>query len=242
MLILGIDTTTLVGSIGLIDDEKGVLGEYTLNIKRTHSERLMPAISCLLSDVGVAIDDLDLVSVSKGPGSFTGVRIGVTTAKSLAQALGKPLVGVVSLDVLAHNLVNVQGLICPILDARKQEVYTACYQAEGTGKLEKLMDYSALGIEALLAELNKSGQRVYFLGDGVKVYSNKLQEALGSRYCEIASSFLLPRGTIVAELGLLEWKKNPGNFLSVQPFYLRKSEAELAWEKKQGETDGKCSN
>jgi len=235
MLILGIDTTTLVGSVGLVN-ETGVLGEYTLNIKRTHSERLMPALSRLLEDVGVTLEEIDLISVSQGPGSFTGVRIGVTTAKSLAQALDKPLVGVYSLDVLAYNLANVSGLICPILDARKQEVYTALYRGDGSGKLEQLWDYQALGIEELLAGLDNEDQGVFFLGDGVKVYANRLKNSLEQRYLSVPANLLLPRGSTVAELGRLAWNNGlkQVSFTELKPFYLRKSEAELAWEKKQG--------
>ena len=235
MLVLGIDTSTLVGSVGVIDDS-GLLGDYTLNIKRTHSERLMPALSRLLEDVGVTLENIDLISVSLGPGSFTGVRIGVTTAKTLAQALNKPLVGVYSLDVLAHNLANVQGLICPILDARKQEVYTAIYRADGTGKLEKLLDYSALGIAELLDKIPASQEGVYFLGDGVKVYGQLLKESLAGRCHTVPKNLVVPRGSTVAQLGLDKWQAGlpKTNFLDIQPFYLRKSEAELAWEKKQG--------
>lgn len=233
MLTLGIDTSTLVGSVGLID-ENGLLGEYTLNIKRTHSERLMPAISCLLKDAGVVIDDLDLISVSQGPGSFTGVRIGVTTANSLAQAAKKPLVGVCSLDVLASNLLNVQGLVCPILDARKQEVYTALYQGDGKGCLNKVLDYRALGIEPLLEEFKRYNDAVYFLGDGVKVYSQILETALGERYRVTPANLILPRGSTVAQLGLEKYRTGK-SYQQIEPLYLRKSEAELAWEKKQGQ-------
>lgn len=235
MLVLGIDTTTLVGSVGIID-ETGLLGESILNIKRTHSERLMPTLSRLLEDVGIVLEDVDLISVSLGPGSFTGVRIGVTTAKTLAQALNKPLVGVYSLDVLAENLANVQGLVCPILDARKQEVYTAIYQADGTGKLSRLLDYSALGTKELLDKIPTNQERVYFLGDGVKVYGQLLKESLSGRYRTVPHNLLVPRGSTVARLGLDKWQAGltKTNFLAIEPFYLRKSEAELAWEKKQG--------
>lgn len=230
MLVLGIDTTTLVGSIGLIE-EKSTLAEYTLNIKRTHSERLLPALSSLLKDAGVTIQDVDLISVSQGPGSFTGVRIGVTTANSLAQGAQKPLVGVCSLDVLAHNLVNVQGLVCPILDARKQEVYTALYRGAGQGQLTKLLDYQAMSLEPLVEQIQERAEDIYFLGDGVKVYGDFLQKCLGERYKTIASNLLLPRGSTVAQLGLEKWQKGEGGAGLVEPLYLRKSEAELAWKK-----------
>jgi len=242
MLILGIDTTTLVGSIGLAE-EKRVLGEYTLNIQKTHSQRLLPALNRLLEDLGRTVQEVDLISVSQGPGSFTGVRIGVTTAKTLAQALEKPVVGVCSLDVLASNLTNVCGLICPILDARKQEVYTSLYQADGRGNLRQVLDYSALGLEQLLAIIGEWGQGVYFLGDAVPVYAEKLQSILQERYLPVPPNLLLPRGSSVAWLGLKEWKKgSQTNFEELQPFYLRRSEAELAWEKKQGGQNGKCSD
>lgn len=234
MLILGIDTTTLVGSVGLIS-ESGVLGEFTLNIKRTHSERLLPALNSLLEEGGVTFSQLDLISVSLGPGSFTGVRIGVTTANSLSQASQKPMVGVYSLDVLAHNLAHVQGLVCPILDARKQEVYTALYRGEGKGLLTKVSDYAALSLDKLIENLESQEGNIYFVGDGVKVYAHFLKDALGSRYIDVPAALQIPRGVVVAQLGGEKWLEGNNSSYPLTPFYLRKSEAELAWEKKQSE-------
>ncbi|RKY01883.1 tRNA (adenosine(37)-N6)-threonylcarbamoyltransferase complex dimerization subunit type 1 TsaB, partial [Candidatus Poribacteria bacterium] len=126
MRVLGIDTSTTTGSIGLIDGDK-VVAEHVLDVMETHSSRLMPAIDQMLKKAGLSIWDVDLIAVSKGPGSFTGLRVGVATAKGLAYALRKPIVGVPSLDVLAFGVKFFDGLICPLLDARRGEVYGAIY-------------------------------------------------------------------------------------------------------------------
>jgi len=233
MLILGIDTSTLVGSVGLLNDN-AVLGEFTLNIKRTHSERLLPALDTLLRETGVSLAEIDLISVAQGPGSFTGLRIGVTTANSLAQAAEKNIIGVTSLEVLADNLAYVQGLICPILDARKGEVYTCLHRTDGKGGQEQILSPSALTIDRLLEIIHQENDDVYFTGDAVKVYEKYLQEKLGQRYTSLPSSLLIPRGCVVARLGWQKWQKGKQENFPLQPLYLRKSEAELAWEKKQG--------
>ena len=137
MKVLGIDTATMMGSIGLIDDE-GAIAEYSLNIRATHSERLMPAIDRLLKDSGIMPKDIDGFAVSIGPGSFTGLRIGLATVKGFAMGCNKPVAAVSTLEALAFNLAYAEYLICPILDARRNEVYAAMFKSDGKGGLKGL--------------------------------------------------------------------------------------------------------
>lgn len=127
MKVLALDTSSIVASVAVMND--GILlGEYTLNHNKTHSQKLVPIIQQLLSDLELEPFDIDLFAVSKGPGSFTGLRIAITTAKAMAYALDKPIIGVPTLDILAHNISFCQHLICPIMDARNNRVYTALYK------------------------------------------------------------------------------------------------------------------
>ena len=143
MKVLGIDTSTPCASVGLADDG-GVISEYLLNVPVTHSERLLAAIHFVLKEAGCAMEALDGWAISLGPGSFTGLRIGVSTVKGLAYATGKPVVGVPTLDGLAAQISPTPYLICPILDARKKEVYTAFYRYNQENLLVRLSDYRAI--------------------------------------------------------------------------------------------------
>ena len=136
MKILGIDTATRVGSLAIVDNES-LIGEYTLNMNTTHSVRLLPALDQLLKTADLVLSHIDVLAISLGPGSFTGLRIGASTVKGLALAANKPVVGIPTLDALAQNFRGVESLICPMVDARKKEVYTALYRSKRTGSLEK---------------------------------------------------------------------------------------------------------
>lgn len=125
MLVLGIDTSTRVGGLGLYDSVQGLIGEENLALDQTHSERMLPMLEHLLQAAGVTLEQIDGFAVTVGPGSFTGLRIGVTTAKTLAQVIGVPLIGISTLEVTAYNLLLSDGIICPIFDARNRRVYTA---------------------------------------------------------------------------------------------------------------------
>ncbi|MGB9825310.1 MAG: tRNA (adenosine(37)-N6)-threonylcarbamoyltransferase complex dimerization subunit type 1 TsaB, partial [Desulfofundulus sp.] len=136
MLVLGIEAATPVAAVAVVDGER-LLAERMVNNRRTHSVNLLPMIKAVLEDAGVGREDLGGIAVSSGPGSFTGLRIGMATAKTLAQVWGLPVVGVGTLDALAHPLTGQGGLICPILNARKDEVYAAVYRTVD-GELERL--------------------------------------------------------------------------------------------------------
>jgi tRNA threonylcarbamoyladenosine biosynthesis protein TsaB len=227
MKILGIDTSTSCGSIGLIDDQS-VISDYLLNIPVTHSERLLGAIELVLKEARFAIEDLDGWAISLGPGSFTGLRIGVSTVKGLALATRKPVTGVSTLDVLASQVSSTPYLICPILDARKGEVYTAFYRYGEGNELIRQSDYRAIKPEDLLKKIK---ERTLFIGDGVKTYGNYLRDSLPSSVLFSPDQLNVPHGSAVAKLGLELLRR--GEYLDLPtftPLYVRPSEAEIKWQ------------
>ncbi len=234
MLVLGIDTATLVCSVALAR-EGSIVGEYSLNIKKTHSQRLMPLIAGLLNDADLNKEDISGIAVASGPGSFTGIRIGMATARALAQGLKVPLVGVPTLDILAAQFPFTDGLICPVLDARRQEVYTSVYRCP-LGKLHRITDYMAVPLEELFDFLNQNTVgKVIFSGDALDKYAGLIKETLGERVSWAPSSLKINRGALAAELGLDIIKKGNhyDNYKNLQPLYLRRSEAEVKWEERQ---------
>ena len=229
MRILGIDTSTSCGAVGLVDNGE-VISDYLLNTPVTHSERLLAAVEFILNGARWSIEDIDGWAVSLGPGSFTGLRIGVSTVKGLAFATGKPVAGVSLLDVLASQIAPTPHLICPILDARKKEVYTASYRYGEANSLERQTDYQALRPEDLVKEIKG---RTIFLGDGVKTYRDFLLRSLPSFALFPSPPLHLPHGSIVAKLGsdLLQKGKSL-NVSTFSPFYIRPSEAEMKWKER----------
>jgi tRNA threonylcarbamoyladenosine biosynthesis protein TsaB len=230
MKILSIETSTRVGSVAIIEDEH-LIAEYILNVVSTHSERLLPSIDQILKDSQLTVRDIEGFAVSLGPGSFTGLRIGISTVKGLALGTGRAVVGVPTLDCLAHNIAFTHLLVCPILDARKGEVYTALYQGDGSGKLEKLTPDLAIKPEELLTRIKEP---VIFLGDGVEAYRDTLRS--GQDNCLFAPAYLnQPRASVLAKLGLEKFKQ--GHIFKeeeIQPLYCRLAEAEIAWKEKEG--------
>jgi tRNA threonylcarbamoyladenosine biosynthesis protein TsaB len=233
MRVLGIDTSTSCGSIGLIEDER-ILCEYSLEGKASHSERVLKTIDRVLEDSGVSIGDIDGLVISIGPGSFTGLRIGVSAVKGLAFATGKPVAGVSTLDALAQNVRYCPYLICPLLDARKGEVYTALYQDTGKDGFVKLAPEMAIKPADLLEKIN---EETLFLGNGVYPYGDLIRHKLRGMAHIAASPFNFIHGAIVAQLGRQNLKK--GEYLDLEEFtpkYLRKSEAELKWKGELGKS------
>ncbi len=232
MKVLGIDTSTSCGSIGLIDDER-IISEYLLNIPVTHSERLLGSIELILKEARFTMGDLDGWAISLGPGSFTGLRIGVSTVKGLALATGKPVAGVSTLDVLASQISSTPYLICPILDARKGEVYTAFYRYGEGNDLKRQSTYQAIKPEDLIKKID---ERTIFIGDGVKTYGDDLRSSLTSLSVFPPHQLNLPHGSGVAQLGLELLRK--GECLDLPtftPLYVRPSEAEMKFNSAKGE-------
>lgn len=217
MKILGIDTSTPIGSVGLIEGDD-FIAEHTLNITQAHSSRLMPAIDQVLKWGDLTVHDLDACAVGIGPGSFTGVRIGVGTAKSLCYAIKKPIIGVSTLEAIAYNLRYTNGLICPILDARRDEVYGAVFHGGAT--LERRSEDLCLSIEELL---NRVDSFSVFVGDGLGRYEEKIRGKFGDDLVLANSTFNVPRGTIIARIGrepLLRGESD--DYFGLIPNYIRK--------------------
>ena len=227
MRILGIDTSTSCGAVGLINDGE-VISDYLLHIPVTHSERLLGAIEFVLKEARCSIGDVDGWAISLGPGSFTGLRIGVSTVKGLAFATGKPVAGVSTLDALASQVSPTSYPICPILDARKKEVYTASYRYGEGGFLERQSDDQALRPEDLVKKIK---EQTIFLGDGVRAYRDFLLHSLPSLAIFPPAPFHFSHGSMVAKLGFEFFEKGKHlNVSTFSPIYIRPSEAEVKWQ------------
>ncbi|UCD83641.1 MAG: tRNA (adenosine(37)-N6)-threonylcarbamoyltransferase complex dimerization subunit type 1 TsaB [Deltaproteobacteria bacterium] len=229
MKILSVDTSTMMGSIALIEDDR-VISEFSLNLPDTHGQRLLPMIDQLLGSSHCPIEDIDGFTVALGPGSFTGLRIALSSVKGLAMASGKPVVGVSTLEALALNLQFSRYLVCPFLDARKGEVYTALFQFDQEGNLIKIIDEMVTPPEIILAEIK---QTAVFLGDGAEIYRDLIRERLGKMALFAPMNLRYPRAVNVARLALPRLKRGEAMEIdSLIPTYLRRSEAELKFSPK----------
>jgi tRNA threonylcarbamoyladenosine biosynthesis protein TsaB len=229
MFILGIETATKTGGVAIVSDD-GVIAEYTLNIEVTHSERLMSTVDRVLKDTGLALSRIDGYGVSIGPGSFTGLRIGLSTVKGLSFTTGKPLAAVPTLKALAWNVPYSCHPVCPLLDARKKEVYAALYRHDGRDLLP-VWDETV----APLAELaERITGEVVFTGEGARLFTEDIRRLFGGRAHLAPLSAMVPSAASVAEIALMMLKSghhaDPDN---LSPLYIRRPEAELAWEKRQ---------
>ena len=224
MLVLGMETATALGSVAIVDEEE-VVAEYALKVRGTHSERLLPAIDALLKDSKLSFSDLNVIAVSIGPGSFTGLRIGISTAKGLALGSNKPVVGIPTLDALADHYPGLDVLICPMLDAKKNEVFAALYRRDSVHGLQKLTKDLAISPHTLLRSI---GETAVFLGDGSQLYRRLIQELLGGNALFPPLSLRHPRAATIAFMGMEQMKR--GNTIDVErlvPVYVRASDAEL---------------
>jgi len=229
--ILGINTSTKFCNLGLIEDED-VLIEYTINgLKKKHSSILVPAIKDLLKTIGLKMEEINGIAISIGPGSFTGLRIGLCVAKGLCYARSLPLLGITTLDAMVFPLKEIPYLICPVLESKKDEIYDVVFR--GGDSLHRVMDYKCEDIQSLLVRLSPLKEKIIFLGDGIKKYRDNIKEKIGKDALFIDSQLNLPVATSIAFLGLNKLKKGEEDDIStITPFYLRKSEAEIIWEKK----------
>ena len=228
MYILGIETSTRTGSVAVVSED-GVIAQYSLNIEVTHSERLMSTVDRVLKDTGLAVADFGGFAVAIGPGSFTGLRIGLSTVKGLAFATGNPVAAVPTLQALARNLPYAAYPVCPMLDARKNEVYAALYQFDGAD-LVQVMPEAAIPIKEL--EKRISG-KVLFTGEAAQIYHAEIEKQFGDRAFFAPLSAALPSAATVAEIGLDMIKNGKqADPDSLTPLYIRRPEAEVAWEKR----------
>jgi tRNA threonylcarbamoyl adenosine modification protein YeaZ len=229
MRILGLDSSGLVASVAIVDD--GVLlAEYTVNYKKTHSQTLLPMLDEVCKMVELDLHSVDAIAIAAGPGSFTGLRIGAATAKGLGLALQKPLVEVPTLEGLAFQLAGTDRLICPLMDARRNQVYSGIYRFIGDGtqfSMEAVRGQCAADISVIIEACNELGREVIFLGDGVPVFAKKIAENCKVPYYFAPAHCNRQSAASVAALGAVYFEQ--GRFVSAaehQPEYLRLSQAE----------------
>lgn len=228
MYVLGIETATKTGSVA-VASENGIIAEYTLNIEVTHSERLMATVDRVLQDAGLALSAMDGFAVSVGPGSFTGLRVGLSTVKGLAFATGKPVAAVPTLKALAWNLAFAAYPLCPLLDARKSEVYAAVYRYEGAELIQGMQE-TVISLEALAARL---GGTTVFTGEAALLFRREIEHYFGDRARFAPRAASLPSAASVAEIGLSLVQLGAVTDPDVlTPMYIRRPEAEVAWEKR----------
>ncbi|KPK02538.1 MAG: hypothetical protein AMK71_01965 [Nitrospira bacterium SG8_35_4] len=226
MKILALETATLAGSIAIADDRYGLVSEVRVNLKIAHAERLMPSIQWILDASRMSVDEIDAFAVSIGPGSFTGLRIGLSTAKGLSYAGKKPIVPVPTLDAFARTLPYCSYMICPMFDARKSQVYAALYRWEQHA-CRKVMDEIAVGLDTLLKQFDEP---VVFLGEGAKLCRQQISDTLGDLALFAPESRMSPSASAVAEIAFEKMEKGEtADPVRLTPFYIRKSEAELRW-------------
>jgi tRNA threonylcarbamoyladenosine biosynthesis protein TsaB len=224
MRILAADTSTASGSIALLDGER-ILLEWVLVASQTHNRRLLKSVDDVLRTVGWNLGDVNAFAVTLGPGSFTGLRIGLTTIKTLAWASGKPFIGIPSLDVLAAALSHSSTPICPLIDAHKKEVYGCLYRSDSAGDVHPVASYRAMPVAAV-GDLVR--ERTLFCGDGWLLYGKVLQELLGSLAVGAAAPFHLIRAGVLGELARKRLERGDADDpVTTVPLYVRPSEAEL---------------
>lgn len=222
MKILAIDSSAIAASVAICEDET-LLAEYTINNGNTHSETILPMVESALKMLGLSVSDIDLFAVSNGPGSFTGVRIGTATLKALAFGSEKPCVGVSTLEALAHNLVGYKGIICPVMNARRSQVYTALFESDGE-RLTRVIEDTPMAVTELDEVLAKCGEPVRFCGDGYDVTVPNLKEC---QYIDVPERERLQSAYSVAVVALEKYKN--GEYTTDRELvstYLRPSQAE----------------
>lgn len=226
MKVLAIETATVAGSAAILDDSKGLIGELKVDVRIAHAERLTASIDWILKASCLSINDMDAFAVSIGPGSFTGLRIGLSTIKGFSYATGKPVVPVPTLDAFASTIPFCHFQICPMLDARKNEVYTALYRWDGNTCI-KIMPETAISPAELLKGIKEP---TVFTGEGVVKYKHIIQDTLGGNALFAPASRMTPSASSVAERALEIIKQGePADPAGLTPFYVRKSEAEVNW-------------
>lgn len=232
MKIIAIDSSGLVASVALVEDDI-LIGEYNVQYKKTHSQTLLPMLDALKKMVELDLKTVDAIALAKGPGSFTGLRIGSATAKGLGFALEIPLIEIPTLDGMACCLYGTDKLICPIMDARRNQVYTGIYEFQknrempASYELARLLPQCAVSIEEIADKCNAYGREVIFLGDGVPVFAGKLSELMQVPYSFAPAHMNRQRAAAFAFLAIRYFKE--GNYVAAKdhaPEYLRLSQAE----------------
>ena len=225
MKILGLDSSGIVASAAIVEDDV-LIAEYTVNYKKTHSQTLLPMLDEIAKMTELDLNSIDAIAVAAGPGSFTGLRIGSATAKGLGLALKKPLIAIPTVEGLAYNLYDISGLICPIMDARRKQVYTGIYRFTDH-QLKVVEDQMAVPMETVIEKLNQYGEAVTFLGDGVPVFHELIAEKMTVPYSFAPAHVNKQRAAAVAALGEIYYRQGKTETaMEHVPDYLRVSQAE----------------
>ncbi len=225
MKILALDSSGLVASVAILEDDN-LIAEYTVNYKKTHSQTLLPMLDEIVRMTDTDLNSVDVIAVAKGPGSFTGLRIGSATVKGLGLALGKPIVGIPTVEGLAMNLYDTDAVICPLMDARRNQVYTGIYKFQNY-VLQVVRDQVPLGIEEIIEALNTIGQKVIFLGDGVPVYRDVIEQHMEVPYSFAPAHMNKQRAGAIGVRAFEYYKQGDyTNAADFEPDYLRLSQAE----------------
>lgn len=230
MKVLGIDTSSLAASVAVIEDNK-LICEYTINTKKTHSQKLMLMIENMLKISDININEMDMIAVCEGPGSFTGLRIGMSTAKAISHVNKLPIVGVNSLELLAGNMNLCEKKICAILDAQKTQVYMGQYKYEN-GQLVELKSIDVVEIDDLIEELKATNEEWIVVGEAVYKYEDKLKEVANIHIP--APSHNVSKASSLCVVAMDKYKNNINTHdcYSINPVYIRKSQAEVQYDEK----------
>lgn len=237
MRILAIDSSSMVATVAVTTD--GILNaEYTINHKKTHSQTLLPMIDEVCKMLELDMESIDAIAISGGPGSYTGLRIGSATAKGFGLALNKPIINVPTMDALAYNMFSSNYIVCPIMDARRGQVYTGVYRFDGT-RMETIKKQCIMMIDELIYELDKIGMPVMFLGDGVDTQKDTIESKMGVEHHYAPASMNRQKASSLASLAELYYKE--GKYESAEehkPEYLRLSQAERELKEKMAKDNG----
>lgn len=236
MRILAIDSSSMVATVAVATD--GVLNaEYTINHKKTHSQTLLPMIDEICKTIELEMESIDAIAISGGPGSYTGLRIGSATAKGFGLALNKPIINVPTMDALAYNMFSSQYIVCPIMDARRGQVYTGIYRFDGT-EMVTIKEQCIIMIDELIYELDKIGMPVMFLGDGVDTQKETIETKMSSEHYYAPASMNRHKASALASLAEIYFQdgkyENAGDH---KPEYLRLSQAERELKEKMSNQD-----
>ena len=230
MKILGIDTATHSTSVCIVEDDK-LICEYTVNTKKTHSQKLMVMIESMIKESDLNIKDIDAIAICIGPGSFTGLRISMATAKAIAQVRNLPVISVNSLESLAFNMNLCERIICPILDAQRNQVYTGKYIFEN-GVFKTLEDVKVVTIDELVEEISKDSEEFIIVGEATSLYKEQLTQLKNSYIASVSNNVSKASSLCAIAKDKLEKDLDVHNCYTVNPMYIRKSQAEVQYEEK----------
>lgn len=232
MKVLAIESAATVAAVAVVEDDK-VICDYTMNDKKNHSQTIMPMIEAVKNQLNLDMKTLDAIAVSSGPGSYTGLRIGSATAKGLAHVLDVPIVGISTIESMAHNIEETEHIICPMLDARRQHVFAGAYHYID-GRIENLIEIDQWSVVELVSKLSAFNRGVVFLGDGMTAHKALIEENLDTRFIHIARpTEFLPRAVNTAFLAIKRLNEgNTEDYMTHQPNYYRLSQAEREYQEK----------